>query len=218
MLSYLQGWRVCRGLQGLQGLHGLRRVGLWQVGDKLEGKRREYGLMRWLSTLEHSNMQRRFWPSVTRWCLMLGSSSFCRAKLLLPLCSHHLLQGGCVQHWGTTQEVGSCVTTNQTGSLFHHMVIEHTETEMCVRQCLQRDFLTQSVLMDSALASRIPVHTLTHHIWLDTGKYCVPISKHSCSDFLGSMMPWCWPSTDAVFYWFPCLDVSSLGLYSTAIV
>lgn len=94
-----------------------------------------------------------------------------------------------MQHWGATQEVGSCVTTNQAGSSFHHVVIERTETEMCVRQRLQRDLLIQSVLMDSALASRIPVHTLTHHIQLDTGKYCVPISKHPCSAFLRSMLP-----------------------------
>lgn len=80
-----------------------------------------------------------------------------------------------MQHWRATQEVGSCVTTNKARSSFHHMVIERSETEMCVRRCLQRDLLIQSVLMDSALASRIPVHTLTHHIQLHTDKYCVPI-------------------------------------------
>lgn len=144
--------------------------------------------------------------------------TFSRAKLLSPLCSHHLLQGGCVQRWGATQEVGSCVTTNQAGSSFHQMVTERSETEMCVLQCLQRDLLIHSVLMDSALASKIPVHTRTHHIQLHKGKYCVPISKHPCSAFLRSMLPWCWPSTEAVFYWFPRFDVSSLGLYSAAIV
>lgn len=58
-LSYLHGWRVCKGLQGLQGLHGLRRVGLWQVGDKLQGKTCSHGLVRWFSTVS-----RELWSSV----------------------------------------------------------------------------------------------------------------------------------------------------------
>lgn len=36
--SYLQGCRVSKGLQGLQGLQGLSSVGLWLLGDKLQGK------------------------------------------------------------------------------------------------------------------------------------------------------------------------------------
>lgn len=38
-LSYLQGCRV----KGLQGLPGLRRVGLWLLGDQLQGKRQPKG-------------------------------------------------------------------------------------------------------------------------------------------------------------------------------
>lgn len=35
---YLQGCRVSNGLQGLQGLQGLSSVGLWLLGDRLQGK------------------------------------------------------------------------------------------------------------------------------------------------------------------------------------
>ncbi len=47
-LSYLQGWRDCKGLQGLPGLHGLRMMGLW-LGDKLKSKTRLHALALWLS-------------------------------------------------------------------------------------------------------------------------------------------------------------------------
>lgn len=36
--AYLQGCRVSNGLQGLQGLQGLSSVGLWLLGDRLQGK------------------------------------------------------------------------------------------------------------------------------------------------------------------------------------
>lgn len=42
--SYLQGCRVSKGLQGLQGLQGLSSVGLWLLGDKLQGKTRQQGV------------------------------------------------------------------------------------------------------------------------------------------------------------------------------